>query len=71
MEGTYAWVCYNAEQRQSILFSLQSYKREKTKTKVLPHHRQRDTLKAFVYEGFNNWKKASSAFDRHEKSELH
>ena len=37
---------------------------------MLQHHRQRDTLEAFVYEGFNNWKKALSAFDRHEKSEL-
>ena len=26
---------------------------------------------AFVYERFNNWKKALSAFDRHEKSVLH
>ena len=46
-------------------------KREETQTKLLPHHRQRDTLKAFVYEGFNNWMKALSAFDRHEKSEFH
>ena len=38
---------------------------------MLPHHRQRDTLKTFVYEGFNNWKKALSAFDCHEISELH
>ena len=52
--------------RQNILFSLQSYKRVRN-SKVLQHHRQRDTLEAFVYEGFNNWKKALSAFDRHEK----
>ena len=38
---------------------------------MLPHHRQRDTLQAFVYERFNNWKKALSAFNRKEKSELH
>ena len=44
---------------------------EGTKIKVLPHDRQRDTLNTFDYEGFNNWKKGLSAFDRHEKSELH
>ena len=38
---------------------------------MLPYHWGRDTLKAFVYEGFNNWRKALFAFHRHKKSELH
>ena len=45
-------------------------RRQVTQTKVSLHHRKRDFLKAFFYEGFNNWKKALSAFDRHKKSEL-
>ena len=57
--------------RQSILFSLQSYKNGRNQAKMLPHHRQCDTLKAFVYVRFNDWKKALVAFDHHKKSELH
>ena len=57
--------------RQSILFSLQSYKNGRNQAKVLPHHRQCDTLKAFVYVRFNDWKKTLIAFDHHKKSELH
>ena len=42
-------VCYNAEQDKAFCSVCKATRREETQTKVLPHHRQRDTLKAFVH----------------------
>ena len=71
MEGNLRWAWYNAAQDKAFCSVCKATRREEIQKKVLPHHRQRDTLNLFDYEGFNNWKKALSAFDRHEKSELH
>ena len=66
------WVCCNGEQDKAFHSVCKATRREETQTKVhvLPQHRRRNTLKAFVYKRFNNRKKALPAFDRHEKSEL-
>ena len=46
--------CHNAEQDKTFSLVCKATRREETQTKMLPHHRQRDTLKAFVYEGSIN-----------------
>ena len=52
-----AWVYYNAEQNKVFCSVCEATKSKETQTKVLPHHMQRDIVKSFVYERFNNWRK--------------